>query len=112
MPGINDSPEEVSKILELAADAGAVSVAGVTLHLRGEVRDIFFDWLRNHRPDLIPYYEHLYSRGAYARSEKRREHSELVRYRSRRQRRGTTKQSGTPAPGEPPSKPTPQPSLF
>jgi DNA repair photolyase len=112
MPGINDSPEEVSKILELAADAGAVSVAGVTLHLRGEVRDIFFDWLRHHRPDLIPYYEHLYSRGAYARSEKRREHSELVKYRSRRQRRGTTKQSSTPASGEPAPELTPQPSLF
>src|SRR4029453_16835394 len=46
MPGINDSPEEVHKIRELAREAGAVSVGAVTLHLRGEVRDIFFDWLR------------------------------------------------------------------
>jgi DNA repair photolyase len=87
MPGINDSPEEVAKILELAAEANAISVAPVTLHLRGEVRDIFFDWLRAHRPDLIPTYERLYARGAYAPSSKRREHAELAAYKSRRQRR-------------------------
>ena len=65
MPGINDAPEQVEKILELAADAGAVSIGGIALHLRGEVREIFFDWLRAHRPDLVPRYEQLYRRGAY-----------------------------------------------
>jgi DNA repair photolyase len=65
MPGINDSPAQVEEILEQAADAGAVSVGGIGLHLRGEVRDIWFDWLREHRPDLIPRYEELYARGAY-----------------------------------------------
>src|SRR2546430_11634772 len=66
MPGINDSPEQVERIIEIATEAGAVSIGGIALHLRGEVRDIFFDWLREHRPDLIPRYEQLYSRGAYA----------------------------------------------
>jgi DNA repair photolyase len=65
MPGINDSPEQVEEILELATEAGAVSIGGIALHLRGEVRGIFFDWLRAHRPDLIPRYEQLYRRGAY-----------------------------------------------
>jgi DNA repair photolyase len=65
MPGINDAPEQVEKILELAAEAGAVSIGGIALHLRGEVREIFFDWLRAHRPDLVPRYEQLYRRGAY-----------------------------------------------
>ena len=50
MPGINDSPEQVERILELAEEAGAVSVGGIALHLRGEVRGIFFDWLRSQRP--------------------------------------------------------------
>jgi DNA repair photolyase len=72
MPGINDSPEQVGKIVELASEAGAVRMGAVTLHLRGEVRGIFFDWLRHHRPDLIPYYEELYRRGAYAPSDVRR----------------------------------------
>jgi len=66
MPGINDAPEQVERILELASEAGATSVGGIALHLRGEVRGIFFDWLRAHRPDLIPRYEQLYARGAYA----------------------------------------------
>ena len=69
MPGINDSPEQVERIIEIATEAGAVSIGGIALHLRGEVRDIFFDWLREHRPDLIPRYEQLYARGAYAPKE-------------------------------------------
>jgi DNA repair photolyase len=66
MPGINDSPEQVERIVEIAADAGAVSIGGIALHLRGEVRDIFMDWLRAKRPDLLPRYEELYRRSAYA----------------------------------------------
>ena len=54
MPGVNDAPEQVERILELAAEAGAVSVGGIALHLRGEVKGIFFDWLRSQRPDLLP----------------------------------------------------------
>ncbi|HEY1595278.1 MAG TPA: radical SAM protein [Thermoleophilaceae bacterium] len=65
MPGINDAPEQVEEILDIATEAGAVSVGGIALHLRGEVRGIFFDWLRAQRPDLLPRYEQLYRRGAY-----------------------------------------------
>ena len=65
MPGINDRPDQVERILDLAAEAGAGHVGGVALHLRGEVREIFFDWLRTHRTDLLARYERLYRRGAY-----------------------------------------------
>src|SRR6266508_816305 len=66
MPGINDDPRQVEEILELAAKAGARSVSGIALHLRGEVRGVFMDWLRSYRPDLVEYYEELYARSAYA----------------------------------------------
>ena len=66
MPGINDAPEQVDEIVRLATEAGAVSIGGNTLFLRGSVKDIFFDWLHTARPDLVPYYERLYARGAYA----------------------------------------------
>jgi DNA repair photolyase len=79
MPGINDAPEQVDPILELAAEAGAKSVGGIALHLRGEVRGIFFDWLRSQRPDLVPRYEALYRRGAYAPTEERRRLQNLIR---------------------------------
>jgi DNA repair photolyase len=66
MPGINDDPRQVQEILEAAAEAGAAGVSGIGLHLRGEVRGIFMEWLRSYRPDLVDRYEELYARGAYA----------------------------------------------
>ena len=39
MPGINDAPEQVEPILELAAANGATGAGGIALHLRGEVRE-------------------------------------------------------------------------
>jgi DNA repair photolyase len=79
MPGINDDPRQVERILSIAAEAGARSVGGIALHLRGEVRGIFFEWLRSYRPDLLEHYEALYRRGAYAPPEERRRLSDLLR---------------------------------
>jgi DNA repair photolyase len=78
MPGVNDAPEQVAPILELAAEAGADYVTPIALHLRGEVRKLFFDWLREHRPELVPRYKELYRRGAYAPPEERRRLGRLV----------------------------------
>ena len=57
MPGINDGPGQVEKIVELAEAAGATSIGGQALFLRGSTRDVFFDWLRAKRPDLVERYE-------------------------------------------------------
>ena len=83
MPGINDSPEQVEEILDLCAEAGAVNIGGICLHLRGEVRDVFMEWLRSYRPDLVPRYERLYARGAYAPKAERERISELARPKGR-----------------------------
>ena len=72
MPGINDSPEEVERIVALATEAGAVHIGGQTLFLRGSVKEIFFEWLRQHRPDLLERYERLYAEGAYLPADERR----------------------------------------
>ena len=66
MPGINDDPKQVETIVEAATEAGATAISGIALHLRGEVRGIFMEWLRAYRPDLVERYEELYRRGAYA----------------------------------------------
>jgi DNA repair photolyase len=79
MPGINDSPKQVEEILELCGEAGAVNIGGIPLHLRGEVREIFFEWLKSYRPDLVPRYESLYARGAYVGREERERIQALVR---------------------------------
>ncbi|MFL5827788.1 MAG: radical SAM protein [Thermoleophilaceae bacterium] len=79
MPGINDAPEQVEPILEMAAEMGAVSVGGIALHLRGEVRQVFFEWLESYRPDLLPRYRELYKRGAYAPKDERARLQALAR---------------------------------
>src|SRR5271163_4190134 len=79
MPGINDAPHQIEPLLEQAAQAGATSIAGVALHLRGEVRAVFMDWLRSQRPDLVPRYEELYRRRAYAPREESERLARLAR---------------------------------
>jgi DNA repair photolyase len=79
MPGINDDPRQVEEILERCAEAGAVSIGGICLHLRGEVRGVFMDWLRSYRPDLVERYEQLYARGAYAPKEERERLGRMIR---------------------------------
>jgi DNA repair photolyase len=78
MPGINDDPEQVKRILAVADEAGAAYVSGIALHLRGEVRQVFMEWLRERHPDLVPRYSDLYRRGAYASAHERRRLARLV----------------------------------
>ena len=111
MPGINDAPEQVEPILRLAAEAGAVQVGGIALHLRGEVKRLFLDWLHAHRPDLIPRYRELYARGAYAPPGERRRLAALVRPDGVPTRRYLER--GRPAPARPAPPPAAeQASLF
>ena len=94
MPGINDAPEQVEHILEQAAEAGATGVGGIALHLRGEVRGVFMDWLRSYRPDLVPRYEALYARGAYAPQAERERLARLIREGRDRVHERTGRQPG------------------
>ena len=79
MPGINDAPEQLAPILEQAAGAGAAYVTGIALHLRGDVRGLFFNWLQDNRPDLVQRYKRLYGRGAYAPTEERKRLGSLLK---------------------------------
>jgi DNA repair photolyase len=114
MPGINDAPHQVEPLLAAAAEAGATSVGGIALHLRGEVRDVFMDWMRAKRPDLVPRYEELYKRGAYAPKLERERLGRLVRKGGRpgRFRRVRTTQADEPARAGSPREAAGQQSLF
>jgi DNA repair photolyase len=79
MPGINDDPHQVEEILALAGEAGATHISGIALHLRGEVRSVFMEWLCSYRPDLVEHYEELYGRGAYLRRSEQERLTALVR---------------------------------
>ena len=117
MPGINDQPEQVRRIVELATEAGAVHIGGQTLFLRGSVKEIFFEWLREHRPDLVERYERLYASGAYLPADERRTIERAAgapwartRYAERFRHRGARAARRTPEPEE--VMPRPQQSLF
>jgi len=101
MPGINDSPAQVNEILELCGEAGATSIGGIALHLRGEVRSIFFDWLRQYRPDLVPRYEKLYAGGGNMEAGERRRLGALVRRGGRARPRRPRDEAEPPAAAEP-----------
>jgi DNA repair photolyase len=105
MPGINDGPEQVEPLLAAAEEAGAVSIGGIALHLRGDVRGVFMDWLRGARPDLVERYEQLYARGAYAPRAERARLSALVRGRGARPSRWRLRPPPDPRPVETAARP-------
>jgi DNA repair photolyase len=114
MPGINDTPEEVAEIVRLADDAGATSVGAVALHLRGEVKDVFFEWLAERRPELLDRYKELYATGAYAPSDERKRLQALTRVPRKRRARKLPPSRGPEAMRKPARK-APEPeqrSLF
>ena len=94
IPGVNDAPGQVEELAGLVGEAGAESIAGIGLHLRGEVRDIWFDWLRQYRPDLVPRYEELFRKGAYMKSEERDKLAKRTRGHARRPMRRFTVRRG------------------
>src|SRR4051795_10844704 len=107
IPGVNDQPEQVETILELCTEAGAVSIGGIALHLRGSVKQLWFEWLEEHRPDLLPRYRKLYARGAYAPQAERDRLAAMVNPG------GRLSPAARPDPAGPPTDPEPeQTSLF
>jgi DNA repair photolyase len=113
IPGVNDSPEQVEPLLELLDEAAPDSVGGVALHLRGEVREIWFDWLREHRPDLVERYRELYANGAYMRRDESDRLAGLVRRPGRGgSRRGLRPPSERAEEGQLSPPPGRQPRLF
>jgi DNA repair photolyase len=113
MPGINDAPHQLEPLLEGAIDAGATHIGGVALHLRPGVKEVFMDWLRATRPDLVERYQDLYRRGAYAPREERERLAGLVRERRAERRVGRWAGLSDETTGDVPSEPVaPQESLF
>ena len=112
MPGINDSPEQVRRITELATEAGAAYVTGIALHLRGEVRGVFFDWLDQHRSDLRERYRRLYRGGAYAPVQERKRLAQLIHGPDVPPDERMRGRSVEPAPRKPAGKEVEQQKLF
>ncbi|ETK37536.1 Rv2578c family radical SAM protein [Microbispora sp. ATCC PTA-5024] len=66
LPYLTDSPALLSATVRRIAEAGAVHVTPIVLHLRPGAREWFMAWLSREHPRLVPRYLELYGRGAYA----------------------------------------------
>ena len=64
LPGLSDSEEQLTQVVEACAKAGAVSIGGVALHLRGPLRAHYLEWLGGARPDLVTLHRRRFRRGA------------------------------------------------
>jgi DNA repair photolyase len=65
LPALSDRKEQLEAVVAACAEAGAVSIHGVALHLRGPMRAHYLEWLRGVRPDLAPLYRARFARGPY-----------------------------------------------
>jgi DNA repair photolyase len=65
LPGLSDSVDQLRRVVDACAKAGAISIHGSALHLRGSLREHYLTWLGEARPDLAPLYRERFSSGAY-----------------------------------------------
>jgi DNA repair photolyase len=65
LPGLSDGDDQVREVVRAAAQAGAVSIAAVPLHLRPGVKEHYLGWLASARPDLVDLHQRRFRRGAY-----------------------------------------------
>jgi DNA repair photolyase len=86
LPGLSDREEQLVEVVEACADAGATSIRGLALHLRGSVRQHYFDWLQGVRPDLAALHRARFGRGAYQDQGERDRVAEIVRHAASRRR--------------------------
>jgi DNA repair photolyase len=84
LPGLSDSEAQLTEVVEACAAAGAVSIGGVALHLRGSVRGHYLDWLQGVRPDLVTLHRRRFGRGAYQEEAERERVERIVRGAARR----------------------------
>jgi len=109
LPGLSDSEAQLTEVVEACAEAGAVSISGVALHLRGAVRGHYLEWLGRERPDLLRLHRERFRQGAYQEDEERQRIEGIVKVAARRcgvtgpnRYRGTRPaagRAGTGAPG-------------
>jgi DNA repair photolyase len=88
LPGLSDKPELMEDVVRAARAAGACGVWANLLHLKPGTKEHYLHALERDWPELLPEYERLYGRRAYAdASEVRDAVRELARVHGIRDRR-------------------------
>src|SRR5919198_3685 len=78
LPGINDDRAKLREVVGAAIDAGATHVSPILLHLRPVVKEEYMRWLQDEFPELVPRYETMYAKSAYAPAADRKALGETV----------------------------------
>ncbi len=85
VPFLSGTDDAMCKTVRAIADAGAVHVVPIVLHLRkGGSREWFMAWLTERHPELVPRFRELYGNGAYAPPAYQQDVAERVRKLARR----------------------------
>ncbi len=84
LPEITDSPAALESVVRAAANAGARFVFANSLFLKPCAAKVFFPFLQEHFPHLVPLYEKRYSNRAFLPAAYNRRIAELVaKYRAK-----------------------------
>jgi len=94
VPFLSDSPAHLEAAVRRIAEAGAMHVTPIVLHLRPGTRDWYLRWLNENHPALLPRYRALYGRGSYAPKDYQAEISGRVRELARRYGVGASTPAG------------------
>jgi DNA repair photolyase len=86
LPGLSDDDDHIVEVVEACLAAGAVSVSAVPLHLRSGVREHYFRWLGETRPDLVALHRTRFGARAYQPRAEQERVSAIVRDTVRRVR--------------------------
>lgn len=109
LPGLSDGPEQIEEVVAGAAAAGARFITGSYLHLRGPLKQHYYDWVGEKYPDLLHRYHRFYRQGAYAPRPAGKRLGAMVNGLIRKhfgpRPRKTPRPSPTPAPAPPTQKP-------
>ncbi len=66
IPFLSDGQAQLAETVQAIAEAGAAHASPIVLHLRSGAREWYLRWLQENHPELVPKYQRLYARGAYA----------------------------------------------
>jgi len=84
MPGINDAPRQIDRMARAAKEAGALFFSANPLFLKPCSRTTYFEFIRQHFPQLVPEYEKRFGNAEFAAPDYRRELSATVKDACRR----------------------------
>jgi DNA repair photolyase len=79
IPGLSDRADQLKDVVDACAEAGAVTISAVALHLRPGVREHYLGWLATARPDLVEFYKERYGNRSYLPKSEQQALSHLVR---------------------------------